>query len=269
MINFFSKNKKDFRSHYLMSKFIENAKKKLIFLVLMFCGVTTQSPGMESESFIIWKTGEQPGALRMNEVSPTFSSVSDHWRVVPSDLGKGIYEIVGFPGKNRADGTVRDYSSYRPNFSNEKAVDTLIFTRSTSPGFLDDFWVPQGFSSHVIMALDGTIFIHADILKGEKGQMAGAWNNRSFEVAFIDQGDNRCSSDQQMALKMLLNALETPRLALRFGGSIWDAKQVQGLKPEEFVGGKVANISDVLKELGLQPLGEYFEKPNDIANKYD
>lgn len=275
--NFTQKNKSTwvFKGHYWLNQLVKTTmsfKKKIIPLALIFSGFAIQSLGME-EPFQIWQEGvERKDTSYMKEMSSAFNSLSEYWRIQPySDLGETTYEIVGFPGKNRPDQSVRDYSSYRPLFPNEDfVVDSLIFTRSDNCNFLDNFWPPNGFSSHVVIAPEVTIFIHADVLKGEKSQMAGIWNNRSFEVVFIDEGDQKFSSDQQNALKDLLSILErkSPNLQLKYGGSIWDAKQVQKVDSDQFISGKVANIEEVLEFLELKPFNEYFQKPEDVTEKY-
>ncbi|MCE3230399.1 MAG: hypothetical protein K0R52_327 [Alphaproteobacteria bacterium] len=251
-----------------------NLKKKIIPFVFILCGTITQSFGaQEAELTQIWQGGEErPQALRMNTM-PGFERVSGYWHVEPSlhsSEGQLIYDITGFPGAPRQNGSERDYAAYRPLFAAGYHVNTLILTRSGQPDFLDDFWTPNGFSSHAIIAQDGTILIHANLLRNEKGQMAGIWNSRSLEVAFIDQGNQECAPEQQAALKNLLAIVHTGQnCKVRYGGSFWDAKQVQRIDPQEFVSGKVENIDGVLAGLDLLPLRDFFQSPEDIMNKVE
>lgn len=201
--------------------------------------------------------------VKMKTTAPGFESVSDFWDVVPSEF-ENAYKIVGFPGQKRPNNSIRGYQDYRPSAT--RSFDTLILTRSHGPAFLDDFWTPNGFSSHVIIAKDGTLFIHADPLN-EKGQMAGRWNSRSLEVAFIDEGDKKLSLQQQNSLKKYIDALQekTGENHIKYGGSIWDAKQIENQLGYE--NGQVENIADVLQALNLVSLNEFFETPDDILNK--
>jgi hypothetical protein len=249
-------------------------KKKIIPFVFILCGTIAQSFGAQEAEFTqIWQDGqERPDALRMNTM-PGFERLSGHWYVEPSPYSSReqlIYDIIGFPGAPRANGSVRDYAAYRPPFAAGYQVNALILTRSGQPDFLDDFWTPNGFSSHAIIAQDGTILIHANLLRNEKGQMAGVWNSRSLEVAFIDQGNQECAPEQQAALKNLLAIVHTGQnCKVRYGGSFWDAKQVQRIDPQEFVSGKVENIDGVLAGLDLLPLRDFFQNPDDIMNKFE
>jgi hypothetical protein len=251
-----------------------NLKKKIIPFVFILCGTITQSFGAQEAEFTqIWQDGqERPDALRMNTM-PGFERLSGHWYVEPSPYSSReqlIYDIIGFPGAPRANGSVRDYAAYRPPFAAGYHVNALILTRSGQPDFLDDFWTPNGFSAHVVIAQDGTLFIHANLLRNEKGQMAGLWNSRSLEVAFIDQGNQTCSPEQQVSLQNLLAIVNTaPNCKVRYGGSIWDGKQIQGIDPQEFVNGKIENIDDVLAGLALRPLRDFFLRPEDIMNKVE
>lgn len=201
--------------------------------------------------------------VKMKTIASEFENVSDFWYVTPSEF-ENAYKIVGFPGQNRPNNSTRGYQDYRPSVT--RSFDTLILTRSHIPAFLDDFWTPNGFSSHVIIAKNGTLFIHADPLN-EKGQMAGKWNNRSLEVAFIDEGDKKLSLQQQNSLKKYIDALQekTEEIHIKYGGSIWDAKQIEKLPGYE--NGQVENIADVLQTLNLVSLSEFFETPDDILNK--
>ncbi|MBI2707562.1 MAG: hypothetical protein HYX35_04550 [Proteobacteria bacterium] len=239
--------------------------KQAILSVCVMGGFATLGWAMDAENQL-YQLGDgavSTPKVKMKTTAPGFESVSDFWVVAPSEF-ENAYRIVGFPGQKRPNNSIRGHQDYRPSAT--RSFDTLILTRSHVPSFLDDYWTPNGFSSHVIIAKNGTLFIHADPLN-EKGQMAGKWNNRSLEVAFIDEGDKKLSLQQQNSLKKYIDALQkkTEKIHIKYGGSIWDAKQIE--KQAGYENGQVANIADVLQTLTLASLSEFFKTPDDISNK--
>jgi len=243
----------------MMHRFVTAGKrfrKAIVSLVVIFQGVAIQSFEAEDGKYPLWQeSASRETALYMKDMASEFQGLSDYWRVeLSADFGKNVYEITGFPGQNRPDGSHREYGAYRPFFPEDFKIDSLILTRSDEADFLDTFWTLQGFSSHVILAQDGTAFIHANPLRREKGQMAGKWNARSFEVAFIDQGDQILSVPQKTALKGLLGIFgeKSPNINVVKGGSIYEAKQLDNISG--FESGHVHNIDEVREFLGLSPL---------------
>ncbi len=230
-------------------------KKTALVMIIAFPGLAFQSVGMEEEKYPIWKGEVREDAKYMKEVAPEFESLSPHWRVkLLPEMGENIYEIIGFPGQQRSNKTPRGYEDYRPAFTKDYKFDSLIFTRSEKCDFMDNFWTSNGYSSHLILSKEGLAFIHANPLNDEKGQMAGKWNARSLEVAFIDEGDHNLSLSQQTALKHLIAIFEerSSNIKLIYGGSIWDTKQLDNISG--FESGKVNNLSEVLNFLNLSQL---------------
>lgn len=226
-------------------------------MVVIFHGLAIQSFGVDGDKHQIWQDDNTPKdhALYMRDKAPEFQELSSYWRVKPlPDLGENVYKITGFPSQNRKDGSQRGYKDYRPVFLDDYTIDSLILTRSEKSDFLDGFWTPNGLSSHIILAQDGTAFIHAHPLWHEKGQMAGKWNSRSLEVAFIDHGDQILSSPQQATLKNLLGIFQekSSNIDVRYGGSIWEAKQLDNIPG--FESGHVHNIEEVRDFLNLSQL---------------
>lgn len=228
-------------------------KKTTFLAILAFQGLAFQSFG--AEKYTLWKSEPIADAQYMREITPDLQSLSTHWRVqlLPEFEGN-TYEIIGFPGEERTNKTRREYTDYRPAFPQEYTIDSVIFTRFDICDFLDNFWTPNGFSSHFIISQEGKAFMHANPLNDEKGQMAGKWNNRSLEVVFIDTGDQKLSSIQQTVVKDLITILEerSNKIKIRYGGSIYDTKQLEGIPGYE--SGEVKNISEVLEFLSLSPL---------------
>jgi hypothetical protein len=120
------------------------------------------------------------------------------------------------------------------------------------------------------MSKDGLLIIHADPFKNEKGKMAAKWNDRSLEIVCIHQeGNKQISIQQEDSLKKYLDVLheKSENVRLTYGGSMWQAKQIEGFEASAYVDGKVENIEEVLNTLGLTPLRDFFKTVDDIRNK--
>ena len=173
---------------------IINTKKIAVSFMTLYFGLTSQNT-FASTTYQLGQEDPISKSQYLNKLAPEFGELSNKWRSIAvseikdSNYPDHIQIITGFPGQDRTDGTERTYQNYCPKFSSEYQLDTVILTRGSNGHFLDHHWTPNGLSSHIVLSKDGTTFIHADILKDEKGQMVGNHNNHSLTVAFIDNDD--------------------------------------------------------------------------------
>lgn len=255
---------------------IKNLAKKIAFrlAILSLCvigGFPMASWAMEENQFYLLGENERSStAVKLNTVTSEFKNLTSFWDVEWSAL-ENAYKIVRFPAQNQItndDILVRDYKHYRPEFTG--TLDTLILTLSDKPDFLDDPWTARALSCHGIMAESGLLIIHADAFKNEKGKLAGKWNDRALGIVCLHQaGDKNFSIEQQDSLKKYLGVLheKSKNVRIAYGGSMWQAKQIEGFEESAYIDGKVENIQQVLNNLGLTPLRDFYETVDDICNK--
>lgn len=229
--------------------------KEVLLSLCVIGGFTTPSWAMNEELQHHQEEGEVKSTTRkLNTLSPRFANLSDSWGIEEWPNLENANKIVTFP---------EEYA-YNPEFI--ETYDTLILMLSNKPEFLDYPWKQRGLSCHGIVEEDGKVVVLADPFKKEKGKMAGKWNSRSVGIVCLHpEGSKQISTKQQVSLKKYMDLLKGSNKF--YGGSVWQAKQIEGFEKDAYTDSKIENIEEVLKFIDLAPLDSFFTTADDIVNK--
>lgn len=165
-----------------------------------------------------------------------------------NDVHKNIYLVTDYekaPSKTAL--------NYGPPKTDE--FDTVILSRyrddpqsvSSSPsqlyGVLED-WKAKGYSSHAILPTNGGLVLWIDPTES-KGQMAGKWNKHSVEVLAGTGESQELLPHQISSLSFLIHFMRSEKNDIQY---CLTHSEAQGSGKE----GKISNINEVRKELGLR-----------------
>lgn len=195
------------------------------------------------------------GGSKLSEVFPE-QGISDAWTVekISRDYGDVYVVDAAYPKAPRSDGTPRTALDYGPNREEGKVFNCAVLSQKPQKdgnfGKILDAWVQSGISSHYFVGQDGISVEWINPLTS-KGQMAGKkWNNMSVEILLLTDAEQKASEAQIKILGDLfgwLKAKPSSKIDVQYMGSHQEAR---GSGDD----GKINNITDVRKELGLDLL---------------
>ncbi len=224
----------------------------IILSVFSFGGFAADSmvalPGFNEARFRV-----QPLVALSESENPFHRSLGEFYKA-SGDFVKRVFVVVDYP---KASGkTEANYSPLRPKTTGTENLipfETVVLSRYNGTDGGDHLskilgsWIGAGFSSHAVVTLDGTLVYWVDPMQ-YKGQMAGKWNNISFEILVATDAGHCLVGPQLESIASLVgfanafvNAGKKPIKCMLSHG------EAQGSKEE----GTIANLDDFIKSLSL------------------